>query len=294
MFTERDPATGKMTLRRGFTVQPGRNRGGGGRRGHHRRQHARVIELLHAAGARVLAAGSIIDRSGGACRRGRAARGAGHAAGGGLSCPRNARCAREGIPVVKPGSRPGLMRRIRITLAYDGTAFTAGRCSPACPPSRARSKRSSPESKASRCTWPAPAAPTPACTRWRRWPRSASKTRSRCPTCGAPSTACCRRAIRVLSAEEVHADFHPRFDAVAKTYEYRILRAEVCQPFRVAVRASLPVSAGRRTHGAACARVFEGEHDFTRLRRRRRARRRRQVQSPHGLFLGAGARRGTA
>ena len=29
-------------------------------------------------------------------------------------------------------------------------------------------------------------------------------------------------AIRVLSAEEAHADFHPRFDAVAKTYEYRI------------------------------------------------------------------------
>ena len=31
-------------------------------------------------------------------------------------------------------------------------------------------------------------------------------------------------AIRVLSAEEVHPEFHPRFDAKAKTYEYRIVR----------------------------------------------------------------------
>src|SRR5947199_6341648 len=31
-------------------------------------------------------------------------------------------------------------------------------------------------------------------------------------------------AIRVLSVEEAHAGFHPRFDAVAKTYEYRVVR----------------------------------------------------------------------
>src|SRR5579862_7334679 len=35
------------------------------------------------------------------------------------------------------------------------------------------------------------------------------------------------RDIRVLEAVEVHEDFHPRFGASAKTYEYRILRAEV-------------------------------------------------------------------
>ena len=39
-------------------------------------------------------------------------------------------------------------------------------------------------------------------------------------------------AIRVLTTEEVPAGFHPRFDAVAKTYEYRIWRAEVCPPFQ--------------------------------------------------------------
>jgi tRNA pseudouridine38-40 synthase len=38
-------------------------------------------------------------------------------------------------------------------------------------------------------------------------------------------------AIRVLSTQQVHPDFHPRFDAVSKTYEYRIFRREVCSPF---------------------------------------------------------------
>ena len=33
-------------------------------------------------------------------------------------------------------------------------------------------------------------------------------------------------AVRVFSAEEAPAGFHPRFDAKAKTYEYRIVRQE--------------------------------------------------------------------
>src|ERR1035441_9175032 len=35
-------------------------------------------------------------------------------------------------------------------------------------------------------------------------------------------------SIRVLSTAEAAPDFHPRFQALAKTYEYRIVRAEVC------------------------------------------------------------------
>src|SRR5215467_8868330 len=38
-------------------------------------------------------------------------------------------------------------------------------------------------------------------------------------------------SVRILEVEEAQADFHPRFDAVAKTYEYRIHRAEVLLPF---------------------------------------------------------------
>src|SRR6476660_2681896 len=37
--------------------------------------------------------------------------------------------------------------------------------------------------------------------------------------------------IRVNSVEEVGSGFHPRFDAISKSYEYRIHRGEVCPPF---------------------------------------------------------------
>ncbi len=104
IFTERD-ATGKMVLRRGFSIEPGETvvvvedvvtTGGSSRE---------VIEILQKAGARLVAAGSIIDRSGG---------------GVDLGIPRVALktlkvvayppddcpLCRDGNPVVKPGSRP--------------------------------------------------------------------------------------------------------------------------------------------------------------------------------------------
>jgi tRNA pseudouridine38-40 synthase len=69
-------------------------------------------------------------------------------------------------------------------------------------------------------------------------------------------------AIRVLSAEEAPATFHPRFDAKAKTYEYRILRAQVCSPFEwpYAHHYPYPLDEDRM---ARLAPVFAGEHDFT-------------------------------
>jgi tRNA pseudouridine38-40 synthase len=69
-------------------------------------------------------------------------------------------------------------------------------------------------------------------------------------------------AIRVLSAEEVGPGFHPRFQAKAKTYEYRICRGEVCPPFEwpFVHHYPYPLDAGRMS---CLARTFEGEHDFT-------------------------------
>jgi len=105
LFTERDPATGKMILRRGFTVKPGETAvviedvvtTGGSTRD--------VIETLQAAGVIVTGAASIIDRSGG-----RADLGVPKVALATLEvtawpadfCP----LCQEGIPVEKPGSRP--------------------------------------------------------------------------------------------------------------------------------------------------------------------------------------------
>jgi tRNA pseudouridine38-40 synthase len=69
-------------------------------------------------------------------------------------------------------------------------------------------------------------------------------------------------AIRVLSAESVHPDFHPRFDAVAKTYEYRIVRAPFCSPFEWPWVHHHPYPLDEDAMIAA-ARRLEGEHDFT-------------------------------
>jgi tRNA pseudouridine38-40 synthase len=68
--------------------------------------------------------------------------------------------------------------------------------------------------------------------------------------------------IRVTSVEEVPEHFHPRYDAVSKTYEYRIWRGEVCSPFdrRYVHHHPYPVSDGAFI---AAARLFVGEHDFT-------------------------------
>jgi orotate phosphoribosyltransferase len=104
IFTERD-ADGRMVLRRGFTVKPGERcvviedvitTGGSTRE---------VVEVLRAAGAEVIAAGSIIDRSGGLADVGvpRVALVRMQVtAWSPEECPL---CA-SGSPVVKPGSRP--------------------------------------------------------------------------------------------------------------------------------------------------------------------------------------------
>ena len=69
-------------------------------------------------------------------------------------------------------------------------------------------------------------------------------------------------SIRVLAAEEADADFHPRFDATAKTYEYRMVRDEVCSPFEwpYVLHHPYPLDEDRMV---TLARAFEGEHDFT-------------------------------
>ena len=105
LFTERDPESRKMVLRRGFSVKPGETAvvvedvitTGGSTRD--------VVDCMHAAGARVLAAGSIIDRSGGA-----ADVGVPRVALATLQVqtypPEDCPICRQGLPVIKPGSRP--------------------------------------------------------------------------------------------------------------------------------------------------------------------------------------------
>lgn len=69
-------------------------------------------------------------------------------------------------------------------------------------------------------------------------------------------------AIRVLSAEEAPSAFHPRFDATAKTYEYRIWRGEVCSPFEWPFVHHYPYRLDEQRM-IRLAAAFAGEHDFT-------------------------------
>jgi tRNA pseudouridine38-40 synthase len=68
-------------------------------------------------------------------------------------------------------------------------------------------------------------------------------------------------AIRVLEARTAPSTFHARHSAVAKTYEYRVFRGEICPPFLARYVYACPwpmdVEALERS-----ARLFEGEHDF--------------------------------
>ncbi len=68
--------------------------------------------------------------------------------------------------------------------------------------------------------------------------------------------------IRVLDLADAAADFHPRYQAVAKTYEYRILRAEICPPFerRYVYHHAYPLDEARMIE---LAPLLEGEHDFS-------------------------------
>jgi tRNA pseudouridine38-40 synthase len=70
------------------------------------------------------------------------------------------------------------------------------------------------------------------------------------------------RSIRMLHVTETHPDFHPRFHAVRKTYEYRMLRDEICPPFdRLYVyHHPFPLDEEAMTEAAT---VLAGEHDFS-------------------------------
>lgn len=70
------------------------------------------------------------------------------------------------------------------------------------------------------------------------------------------------RDIRVLDAAVAPERFHPRYDAAAKTYEYRILRSEICPPFerRYVYHHPYPLDEERMIE---LAPFLEGTHDFS-------------------------------
>lgn len=70
------------------------------------------------------------------------------------------------------------------------------------------------------------------------------------------------RDIRIRDAAEAPPDFHPRFHATAKTYEYRIWRTEICPPFErlYVYHHPYPLDEARMIE---LAPALVGQHDFS-------------------------------
>ena len=154
------------------------------------------------------------------------------------------------------------MRRIRITIAYDGTGYSGWQVQPGRPTIQAAIQQiiSGIEGKHVHV-------------------RSSGRTdagvhaRAQVAAFDLGNSIPCenlRKAmnrllpfdIRILKVEEVHAGFNPRHDAIAKTYEYRIWRSEICSPFdrRYVYHHPYALDENRMNE---CAGLIEGEHDFT-------------------------------
>lgn len=75
-------------------------------------------------------------------------------------------------------------------------------------------------------------------------------------------------AIRILQAQSVEPDFHARFNAVGKVYEYLICTAPVQSPFLYNRSWHIPHPFDASRLGDAL-RCYEGTHDFRRFAARR-------------------------
>ena len=79
-------------------------------------------------------------------------------------------------------------------------------------------------------------------------------------------------AIRIVAAEEVSADFHARYSARGKIYRYLVFRRQVLSPFYYNRACHYPYPLDRERMEQAAA-FFRGKHDF-------KARRARPAESP--------------
>ena len=286
LFTERD-AAGKMTLAPRLFGRPGRNRRGDRRRRHHRRHHPRSDRT---AATRRSAQFSPPDRLSTAA-----------AAAPTSACPRVALATldvvayapedcpsvQQGVPVEKPGSRAaasGEMRRIRITLSYDGTEYHGWQVQPGLPTIQAAVESVLAQIEG---------APVHVAASGRTDAGVHALAQVAAFSLSNPIPAdnlrkamnrLLPRDIRVLARRARRpTDFHPRYEALAKTYEYRILRAKSALPSTAATSYHHPYPLDERPM-IELAPLLRRRTRFFRLRRVRRSRRAGPLESPPHFF----------
>ena len=152
-------------------------------------------------------------------------------------------------------------RWLKLTVAYDGTAYAGWQVQPTLPTVQARSKPPGMRSRAKRSASPPPAAPTPASTRSARSSASPPNRRSRTPTSTAASTPCCPKTSPIVAVEDAPENFHATYDAKRKTYRYQIHNGRTPDVFsrHYVWHYPQPLDA-EQMHAAAQALV--GKHDF--------------------------------
>jgi tRNA pseudouridine38-40 synthase len=154
------------------------------------------------------------------------------------------------------------MRRIRITLSYDGTDYHGWQVQPGLPTIQAAIEAVLSEIEGGEVKVEASGRTDAGVHALAQVAAFSLTNPLPTPNLEKAMNRLLPRDIRVLSAAEAPDYFHPRFDATAKTYEYRILRAAICSPFerRYVHHHPYPLNESKIFE---LARTLEGEHDFT-------------------------------
>jgi len=154
------------------------------------------------------------------------------------------------------------MRRIRIGVAYDGTDFHGWQVQPGLPTIQGELERVLAEIEGAAVTVHGSGRTDAGVHALAQVAAFDLENRIPVDNLRRAMNRLLPRSVRVLSAEEAASDFHPRFNARAKTYQYRIWREEICLPFDRLYVYHHPYPLVESAMMEA-ARVFEGEHDFT-------------------------------
>jgi tRNA pseudouridine38-40 synthase len=154
------------------------------------------------------------------------------------------------------------MRNIRLTISYDGTEFHGWQVQPDRPTVQG-SLSDAIERITGEKIWPHGSGRTDAGV------HAIAQVSSFQTTSSIPSdnlrkalNSCLPVSIRISQVEDAPADFHARYSAKAKTYDYRIHHAEICPPFSVRYVHHHPYPLDLVAMQEA-ARLVIGEHDFS-------------------------------
>lgn len=154
------------------------------------------------------------------------------------------------------------MRRIRITVAYDGTNYHGWQVQPGLATIQSELERAVSDLD-NRPVQVAGSGRTDAGVHAIGQVAAFDlANRIPCPNLKKAMNRILPRDIRILDVSEAAPDFHPRYQAIAKTYEYRLFRSEVCPPMRRLYCYHYPYPLNETAMSAA-ARLFDGEHDFS-------------------------------